>query len=220
MMRLSRKLKALFESTRYGDPSVESDLHMGPLVNHAGLNKVADRGQGYHYEPTLLTGATAQMDIMRRETFGAVLPVQAVSGLDEAIALANDSDYGLTSSVYTRDLNAALKAARELKFGETYINRENFEAMQGFHAGRRKSGIGGADDELTLRRNSAAFETCDLVPNILRVVDDVAQMPEEQPKPAVKALLCPIMADGSWAAHAVVLICLMKVFSMSAMVLM
>ncbi|RBO95976.1 aldehyde dehydrogenase [Pseudochrobactrum asaccharolyticum] len=162
---LVAKLKALFESTRYGDPSVESDLHMGPLVNQAGLDKVAeavelaktqgakvvtggkiaDRGQGYHYEPTLLTGATAQMDIMRRETFGPVLPVQAVSSLDEAIALANDSDYGLTSSVYTRDLNAALKAARELKFGETYINRENFEAMQGFHAGRRKSGIGGAD---------------------------------------------------------------------------
>jgi lactaldehyde dehydrogenase/glycolaldehyde dehydrogenase len=51
----------------------------------------------------------------------------------------------LTSSLYTRDLSAALKACRELKFGETYINRENFEAMQGFHAARRKSGIGGAD---------------------------------------------------------------------------
>ena len=65
--------------------------------------------------------------------------------LDEAIALANDSDYGLTSSVYTRDLNAALKACRELEYGETYVNRENFEAMQGVHAGAGKSGIGGAD---------------------------------------------------------------------------
>ena len=82
---------------------------------------------------------------MRRETFGPVLPVQIVDSLDEAIALANDSDYGLTSSIYPKDLNSTLKAARELKFGETYINRENFEAMQGFHAGRRKSGIGGAD---------------------------------------------------------------------------
>lgn len=162
---LVEKLKALFESTRYGDPSVEADLHMGPLVNQAGLNKVADavalakeqgakvvtggkiaeRGNGFHYEPTLLIGATAEMDIMRRETFGPVLPIQAVDSLDEAIALANDSEYGLTSSIYTRDLNSAFKAARELKFGETYINRENFEAMQGYHAGRRKSGIGGAD---------------------------------------------------------------------------
>ncbi len=82
---------------------------------------------------------------MRKETFGPVLPIQIVDSLDEAIELANDSDYGLTSSIYTSNLNAAMKASRELKFGETYINRENFEAMQGFHAGRRKSGIGGAD---------------------------------------------------------------------------
>jgi lactaldehyde dehydrogenase/glycolaldehyde dehydrogenase len=51
----------------------------------------------------------------------------------------------LTSSIFTRDLNAAMKAVRDLRFGETYVNREHFEAMQGFHAGRRKSGIGGAD---------------------------------------------------------------------------
>jgi lactaldehyde dehydrogenase/glycolaldehyde dehydrogenase len=65
--------------------------------------------------------------------------------LDEAIDMANDSEYGLTSSIYTKDLNVALRACHEIKFGETYINRENFEAMQGFHAGSRKSGIGGAD---------------------------------------------------------------------------
>jgi len=162
---LVEKLTGLFKATRFGDPSVEEDLHMGPLINRAGLDKVAaaverarEQGarvvtggkeavgrEGFHYEPTLLVHATADMDIMRRETFGPVLPIQAVDSLDEAIALANDSEYGLTSSIYTRDLSAALKASRELKFGETYINRENFEAMQGFHAGRRKSGIGGAD---------------------------------------------------------------------------
>ncbi len=162
---LVARLKVLFEGTRYGDPSATADLHMGPLINQAGLDKVsravdlareqgatvvtggapADLGQGFHYQPTLIAGATADMDIMRRETFGPVLPVQIVDSLEEAIALSNDSDYGLTSSIYTRDLNSAMQAARELKFGETYINRENFEAMQGFHAGRRKSGIGGAD---------------------------------------------------------------------------
>ena len=106
--------------------------------------KVADK-PGYHYEPTVLMGCTASMEVMTKEVFGPVLPIQAVDNLDEAIALANDSDYGLTSSVFTKDLNAAMKAVRELRFGETYINREHFEAMQGFHAGRRKSGIGGAD---------------------------------------------------------------------------
>jgi len=47
----------------------------------------------------------------------------------------------LTSSIYTRSLDVAMRASNELKFGETYVNRENFEAMQGFHAGWRKSGI-------------------------------------------------------------------------------
>jgi acyl-CoA reductase-like NAD-dependent aldehyde dehydrogenase len=63
----------------------------------------------------------------------------------ETIGYANDSEYGLTSSIYTRDLDVALRACQEIRFGETYVNRENFEAMQGFHGGWRKSGIGGAD---------------------------------------------------------------------------
>ena len=162
---LVAKLKTLFESTKYGDPAAIVDLDMGPLINEESLERVskaveaaraqgatvvtggkkADVERGFHYEPTLITGATNDMSIMRVETFGPVLPVQAVSGLDEAIALANDSEFGLTSSIYTNDINAALKAARELHYGETYINRENFEAMQGFHAGRKQSGIGGAD---------------------------------------------------------------------------
>jgi lactaldehyde dehydrogenase/glycolaldehyde dehydrogenase len=82
---------------------------------------------------------------MHEETFGPVLPVVVFDTLEDALKMANDSEYGLTSSVYTQDLNKAMKAIKGLKFGETYINRENFEAMQGFHAGWRKSGIGGAD---------------------------------------------------------------------------
>ncbi|HMY98271.1 MAG TPA: aldehyde dehydrogenase family protein [Burkholderiaceae bacterium] len=135
-----------------------------PLMNQAGLDKVAalvdaakaqgaqvrtggrvaDRA-GFHYEPTVLVGCTDAMDVMTKEIFGPVLPIRVVDDLDEALALANNSDYGLTSSVFTQNLNAAMKAANGLRFGETYINREHFEAMQGFHAGRRKSGIGGAD---------------------------------------------------------------------------
>jgi len=161
---LEEKLAAKLSATRYGDPIVQPEVEMGPLINRVGRDKVAamvERARsdgahivtggrivestGWHYEPTLITHCRADMEIMRKEIFGPVLPLQIVDDLDEAIALANDSDYGLTSSVFTRDLNAAMHAVRELKFGETYINREHFEAMQGFHAGRRKSGIGGAD---------------------------------------------------------------------------
>ena len=154
----------LMAATRYGDPSVDKNLHMGPLVTKAGRDRmaamvddarrqgaevltggrIADK-PGYHYEPTVLLNVRPEMEVMTKEVFGPVLPLQVVDGLDEALALANDSDYGLTSSIFTKDLNAAMKAVRELRFGETYVNREHFEAMQGFHAGRRKSGIGGAD---------------------------------------------------------------------------
>ena len=159
------KISASMAATRYGDPLADSSVEMGPLINQQGLDsvaakvhkaqaqgatlvtggKIADLGQGFHYQPTVLTGCSAQMEIMRKEIFGPVLPIQIVDDLDEAIAMANDCEYGLTSSLYTRDLSKAMYAIREIDFGETYINRENFEAMQGFHAGVRKSGVGGAD---------------------------------------------------------------------------
>ncbi|HTJ30394.1 MAG TPA: aldehyde dehydrogenase [Acidobacteriaceae bacterium] len=159
------KLSQSMQASRYGDPLKDESVAYGPLINEAGWKKVqglvdsavhagatlttgGKRGQGeggFFYEPTVLTGCTQEMEIIRKEIFGPVVPVVAVEDLDEAIALANDSEYGLTSSIYTRDLNAALRACQEIRFGETYINRENFEAMQGFHAGWRKSGIGGAD---------------------------------------------------------------------------
>ncbi len=159
------KITAAMAETTYGDPSVDPDVDMGPLVNKIGLDKVAamvetakeqgatvttggaiaDLGKGFHYQPTVIAGCTSDMEIMNKEVFGAVLPIQIVNDLDEAIAIANTSEYGLTSSIYTRDLSETMKAINELDYGETYVNRENFEAMQGFHAGVRKSGIGGAD---------------------------------------------------------------------------
>lgn len=159
------KLAAAMKSTRFGDPLADESVEYGPLINQAGYAKVdalvqsaiaagasvvtggrrAGQAGGYYYEPTVVAGCRQDMDIIRREIFGPVAPVVTFDDLDEAIQLANDSDYGLTSSIYTRDLNTALRACQEIRFGETYINRENFEAMQGFHAGWRKSGIGGAD---------------------------------------------------------------------------
>ena len=152
------------KAVQFGDPGQRNDIAMGPLINAAALERVESKvaravsegarvvlggkaveGKGYFYPPTLLLDVRQEMSIMHEETFGPVLPVVAFDTLEEALAMANDSDYGLTSSVYTQNLNTAMKAIKGLKFGETYINRENFEAMQGFHAGWRKSGIGGAD---------------------------------------------------------------------------
>ena len=163
--QFTEQLAAAMQSTRFGDPLADSSVEYGPLINEAGFKKVdalvrgavqagatvatgGARGAGeggYYYQPTVLAGCRQDMEIVRREIFGPVVPVVKFQEIEEAIAFANDSDYGLTSSIYTRDLNVALKACQEIRFGETYINRENFEAMQGFHAGWRKSGIGGAD---------------------------------------------------------------------------
>lgn len=152
------------QQVKVGNPAEEHDLDMGPLISKAALTRVEEKvatalqqggkvvlggkrvgDTGYYFEPTIITGVRQEMEIMREEIFGPVLPVMTFKTLDEAIALANDCEYGLTSSIYTQNLNTAMNALRQLKFGETYVNRENFEAMQGFHAGWRKSGIGGAD---------------------------------------------------------------------------
>ena len=159
------ELTSAMKGTRFGDPLGAAPVDMGPMINRAGVAKVDElvasakaqggevrtgggatsEGAGNFYEPTVISGCNQNMDIMRKEIFGPVIPVMAVDSLDEALICANDCEYGLTSSVYTENLSNALRAARELTFGETYVNRENFEAMQGFHAGNRKSGIGGAD---------------------------------------------------------------------------
>jgi lactaldehyde dehydrogenase/glycolaldehyde dehydrogenase len=159
------RLAAAMKGTKFGDPLVDPAVEYGPLINEAGYKKAdtlvraavasgasvitggrrAERAGGYYYEPTVLADCRQEMEIIHREIFAPVAPVVTFDDLDQAIAYANDSEYGLTSSIYTRDLNTVLRACQEIRFGETYVNRENFEAMQGFHAGWRKSGIGGAD---------------------------------------------------------------------------
>jgi lactaldehyde dehydrogenase/glycolaldehyde dehydrogenase len=157
------KMTAAMRQTVVGDPFAAA-TEMGPLVSkrqrelvHAAVEQALKEGaklqcggnyasgKGYYYQPTVLTGCRQETGIMQQEIFGPVLPIATFETLDQAIAYANDCEYGLTSSIYTRSLDVAMRASNELKFGETYVNRENFEAMQGFHAGWRKSGIGGAD---------------------------------------------------------------------------
>ena len=158
------KITAAMQQTVVGNP-FDAATEMGPLVSQrqlelvsAAVKRAVEQGAelkcggspcnapaGYFFQPTVLAGCQQKSDIMQQAPFGPVLPIATFKTLDEAIANANDCEYGLTSSIYTRSLDVAMRASNELKFGETYVNRENFEAMQGFHAGWRKSGIGGAD---------------------------------------------------------------------------
>ena len=101
--------------------------------------------KGYFYEPTVLTNCSQNSQIIQEEVFGPVLPVMKFNTLEEAIAMSNDTEFGLTSSIFSENFNNIMKATNGLHFGETYVNREHFEAIQGFHAGWKKSGVGGAD---------------------------------------------------------------------------
>lgn len=122
---------------------VEQAIEDGAKVVTGGER--AESEKGYFYKPTILTNVDHQTAIMQDEIFGPVIPIDTFKTLDEAIEKGNDTVYGLSSSVYTDDMNEAMRVINELKFGETYVNRENFEAVQGYHAGMRKSGLGGTD---------------------------------------------------------------------------
>lgn len=162
-----QKVIEKMSAVTYG-PALGGTFDMGPMVNKKQQEHVAELvqsaidegatiacggkaatvdGKGWFFEPTVVTGCTHEMRIMREEIFGPVLPISTFKTLDEAIEKANDCDFGLTSSIYTTDYDTAMRALNEIKFGETYINREHFEAFQGFHAGMRMSGLGGDDGE-------------------------------------------------------------------------
>ncbi|KGX93655.1 aldehyde dehydrogenase [Pontibacillus halophilus JSM 076056 = DSM 19796] len=160
-----QKLQAAFEDVKLGDPLQDDDVDMGPLISEDRIVEVekmvqsavdegakivtggkrADLEKGFFYEPTILTNVSHNSHVVQEEIFGPVIPVVTFKNLDEAIDMGNDTEYGLSSSVYTEDLSEAMRVVNELKFGETYVNRENMEAVQGYHQGIRKSGLGGAD---------------------------------------------------------------------------
>lgn len=162
---LINKLAAAFKEKKLGNPREDKDVEVGPLINEDRLNTVAEMvdqavadgakvvtggkkaetDKGFFYEPTILTNVTHDSKIMRDEIFGPVLPITTFETIDEAIEMANDTVYGLSSSLYSNDMNETMKVINEMKFGETYVNRENFEAVQGYHAGMRQSGLGGTD---------------------------------------------------------------------------
>lgn len=160
---LVTKLKEKLGSRAFGNRA-EHPLHMGPLISAAarqGIHAMVQRavqggarlecggtlpaGPGYFYPATLLTGVRQDMEIVQEEVFGPVLCVLPYDTLAQALALANDHQYGLASVLYTEDYRSVMQAGNEIEAGELYINRTPADPYQGYHAGWKRSGLGGDD---------------------------------------------------------------------------
>lgn len=108
----------------------------------AGGARPADLPRGYFYSPTVVGGVTPDSPLFREEIFGPVLPVTSFSSVDEAIALANRTEYGLAAYAFTRDLSTAVRCYEGLEFGMVGINEWTPQAIEAPFAGWKQSGIG------------------------------------------------------------------------------
>ncbi|MDI9634494.1 aldehyde dehydrogenase family protein [Kamptonema cortianum] len=168
-------IEALREKARelrvgYG---LEPGNEVGPIVNRKSLEKVeryveigkaegarvvtggsrADLGRGYFYQPTLFSDVTPEMRIAREEIFGPVLSAIEVNSLEEAIEVNNSVVYGLSSSIFTENVNAAFRAIRDLTTGIVYINHGTtgaeiqfpFGGTRGTGNGMREAGLTALD---------------------------------------------------------------------------
>ena len=167
-------LRRVVEETRalrLGDPA-QPDVELGPMTMERQRRIVEDHvadavargakvltggatpeGPGWFYPPTVLTGVDHTMRIMREETFGPVLPVMVVDSVDEAVRLANDSDYGLTASGWTKDAGTARRLQNDLQAGAVTINDcvSSFGEPTAPWGGVKHSGIGRTHGRAGLR---------------------------------------------------------------------
>src|SRR5690606_6207264 len=125
------------------DRQVRDAVARGATVVTGGERLVeGDLAGGHFYAPTVLTGVTPEMVIYREETFGPVAPVIPFDTEEEVIAMANDTDYGLASYVYTNDLGRAWRTIEKLRFGIVGVNDINPTAAAAPFGGVKESGLG------------------------------------------------------------------------------
>ncbi|BCH26060.1 NAD/NADP-dependent betaine aldehyde dehydrogenase [Mesorhizobium sp. L-8-3] len=183
--RLTERTKAI----RIGDP-LDPDTQMGPLISKAQHEKVTgyiaigkDEGAVLHYggnvpslqgfeggffvEPTIFTGVTDGMRIAREEIFGPVMSVLTFAEEDEVVARANDTEFGLSAGVFTRDLPRAHRVIADLQAGSCWINHYNLAPAEIPFGGAKRSGIGRENSLAALHHysqlKSVYVETGDVV---------------------------------------------------------
>ena len=131
------RLASRASSLKVGDPR-EPETQIGPVVNKASLERINElvedakskgakvlcggRAEGPCYEPTVLYGVTPDMRIYGEESFGPVVTIVPVDGIDEAVKTANDTEYGLSSAVFSGDLDTGMEVARRLETGMCHVN--------------------------------------------------------------------------------------------------
>jgi succinate-semialdehyde dehydrogenase/glutarate-semialdehyde dehydrogenase len=136
---------------------VEDATHKGARVL-AGGRRNPDL-PGLFYEPTVMVDVSHEMEVMREETFGPVLPIMRVRDEEEAIRLANDTRFGLQGSVWTRDKRKGFEIAERLETGGVCVNEVaiTYGALDAPFGGRKESGLGQVNSEIGLRSNCHAL---------------------------------------------------------------